>query len=56
MLGEPVAGGQRDIPLASDALDERTGHHFFDRARGALQLDAVISLQQCQHFLARRVE
>jgi hypothetical protein len=56
MLREHVAAGQRDAALAGDTLDERSRHHFFDRARRALQFDAVIALQQREHFLARRVE
>ena len=56
VLGEHVAAGQRDVALPRHSLDERARHDLFDRARRALQLDAVIALEQRQHFLARRVE
>ncbi|MGE5151078.1 MAG: hypothetical protein ACM3II_13225, partial [Rhodospirillaceae bacterium] len=56
MLREHVAAGQGDATLTRDAFDERTRHDLFDRARGALQLDAVVPLQQRKDFLARRVE
>jgi hypothetical protein len=56
MLGEHVAARQRDATLSRDALDERARDDLFDRTRRALQLDAVIALQQREHFLARRIE
>jgi hypothetical protein len=56
VLGEHVTAGQRDVPLPCDALDERPRDHFLERARGALQLDPMITLQQREHFLARGLE
>jgi hypothetical protein len=56
VLGKDVAARQRDVPLAGHPIDERPGHDLFDGARGALQLDAMIALEQREHFLARRVE
>ncbi len=47
---------QGDAALASVPLDELASHDLFDRARRALHVDAVIALQQRDHFLARRVE
>ena len=55
-LGEDVAARQRDAALLREALDELTGDDFFNRARGALHLDAVIALEQRRDFLARRPE
>jgi hypothetical protein len=55
-LRKDVAAWQRDIALPGEALDKLPRHDFFDRARGALDLDAVISLEQRGHFLARRAE
>ena len=55
-LGEHVAARQRDVALAREALDELARDDFFDRARGALHLDAVVALEQRRHFLARRAE
>jgi hypothetical protein len=45
-----------DSALTSEAADEFPRHHFLDRARRALHLDAVIALQESDHFLTRRVE
>jgi hypothetical protein len=42
--------------LPRDTIDELTRHDFFDGARGALDLDAVIALEQGDHFLTRRIE
>jgi hypothetical protein len=56
MLREHVAARQRDVALPGHPLDKRARDDFFDGARRALQLDAVIALQQRQHFLARCVE
>jgi hypothetical protein len=56
VLGEHVPAGKRDAALPRQTLDERSRDHLFDRARGALQLDSVIALEQRQHFLARRAE
>jgi hypothetical protein len=56
VLREHVAAGQRDASLPRHAFDERAGDDFLNRARRALQLDAVIAFQQGEHFLARRVE
>jgi hypothetical protein len=52
VLGEHVATWKRDASLSREPLDERAGDNFLDRARGALQLDSVIALEQRQHFLA----
>src|SRR5690606_12276062 len=51
-VGEHVAGGQSDPPLARDALDELPADDLLDGARGALHLDAVIALEQRHHLLA----
>ena len=51
-----VAGRQRDVALLREAVDELTRHDLFDRARGALDFDPVIPLQQRGHFLARRAQ
>ena len=56
VLGEHVAAGQRDVALPGHTLDERARHDLFDRARRALELDAVLLLQESQHFLARGIE
>jgi hypothetical protein len=56
VLGEHVAAWKRDAALASHTLDERARDNFFDRARRAFQLDAVIALEEREHFLARGVE
>jgi hypothetical protein len=56
VLGEHVAAGKRDAALSGQAFDERARDDFLDRARGALQLDSVIALEQSQDFLARRAE
>jgi hypothetical protein len=56
MLGEHVAAGKGDAALTRHPLDERACNDFLDGARCALQLDAVVALEQCEHFLARRVE
>jgi hypothetical protein len=45
-----------DISLTGHAVDELPRHDFFDGAGRALHLDAVIALEQSDHFLARRVE
>jgi hypothetical protein len=55
-LGKDVAGRQRDVALPSDPIDELPCHDLLDRARRALDLDAVIALEQGGHFLARGVE
>jgi hypothetical protein len=55
-LGEHVAARQRDVALPRDTLDKRTRHDFFNRARSAFQLDAVVALEQREYFLARRTE
>ncbi len=47
---------QGDAALAGMPLDELASHDLFDRARRALHVDAVITLQERDHFLARRVE
>jgi hypothetical protein len=56
VLGEHVAARKRDASLSRETLDERARDNFLDGARGALQLDSVIALEQRQHFLARRAE
>jgi hypothetical protein len=56
VLSEHVAAGKRDASLPGQTFDERARDHFLDRARGALELDSVIALEQRQHFLARRAE
>src|SRR4029077_7227702 len=55
-VGEHVARRQRDVGLSRDALDELARDDFLDRARGALDLDAVVALEQRGHFLARGAE
>jgi hypothetical protein len=55
-LGEHVTARKRDVALPREPLDERTGDDLLERARRALQLDPVISLQQRKNFLARRPE
>ena len=44
------------VLLTGDTFDERARDDFLNRARRAFQLDAVIALEQREHFLARRVE
>ncbi len=55
-LREDVAGRQRDVPLLGKPLHELARDDLFDRARRALHLDAVITLQKRRHFLARGAE
>ena len=55
-FGEDVAARQRDVALTREALDELARDDFFDGARGALHLDAVIALEQRRDFLARGAE
>jgi hypothetical protein len=55
-FGEHVAAGQRNSPLSCQAFNELPPHDFFDGARRALQLDAVIALEQRHHFLAGRAQ
>ena len=55
-LGEDVAARQLNVPLLRESIDELARDHFLDRARGALDLDAVIALEQRRHFLARGAE
>ncbi len=55
-LGENIAVWQRDVALSGEPLDELTRDDFFDRARSALHLDAMVALQERSHFLARRAE
>ena len=52
VLSEDVAARQRNVALTREAVHELAGDDFFDRARGALDLDAVIALEQRSHFLA----
>jgi len=56
VLGEHVAARKRDASLSCETFDERARDNFLDCARGALQLNSVIALEQRQHFLARRAE
>ena len=51
-LREDVALGQLDVALLGLALDELPRHDLLERARRALQLDAVVLLEQVQHLLA----
>jgi hypothetical protein len=55
-LGENVAARKRDVPLTSEAVHKLAGDDFLDRARGALDLDAMIALQQRSDFLAGRAQ
>jgi hypothetical protein len=55
-LSEDIARRQLDVALLGQTIDELTGDDFFDRARGALHLDAMIALEKRRHFLARRPE
>src|SRR6478672_13502025 len=48
--------GYDDVALTGQAVDELPRHDFFDSARRALHLDAVITLVERDHLLARRVE
>ena len=50
------AARQLDVALFRESIDELARHHFLDRARGALDLDAVIALEKRRHFLARGAE
>ncbi len=53
---EHVAAWQLNVALARQALDELPSDDFFDGARRAAHLDAVIALQKRHHFLTRRSE
>jgi hypothetical protein len=55
-FGKHVAAGEGNVPLAGKSLDELPRNNLFDRARSALQFDAMVALQQSQHFLARRAQ
>jgi hypothetical protein len=55
-FGKDVATRQRDATLLREPIHELPRDDFFDRARRALDLDAVIALEQRRHFLARRTE
>ena len=55
-FSEHVAAWERDAALAREALDELSRDDLFNRARRALQLDAVRAFQQRKYFLAARVE
>jgi len=55
-FGEDVALWQRDPPRACQARHELVGDDLLDRARRALELDAVIALEQRDDFLARGAE
>jgi hypothetical protein len=54
--GEYATGGEADLSLSRCSLDERTRNHLFERAGRAFQLNAVIALEQRQHFLTRHAE
>jgi hypothetical protein len=51
-FGEDVAAWQRDTALAGEPVHELARDDLFNRARGALDLDAVIALEQRSDFLA----
>jgi hypothetical protein len=55
-LGKDVASRQRDAPLLCEPIHELPRDDFFNRARRALDLDAVIALEQRRHFLARSAQ
>jgi hypothetical protein len=55
-LGKDVASRQRDAPLLREPIYELPCDDLFDRARRALDFDAVIALEQRRHFLARSAE
>jgi hypothetical protein len=55
-VGERGVRRHLDVPLTRLLADELPRDDLFDRARRALHLDAVVALQQRDHFLARRVE
>ena len=55
-LREDVALRQLDAALPREPIDELARDDLLERARRALQLDAVILLEQLQHFLAGRVQ
>jgi hypothetical protein len=55
-LGENVTRWQLDVALLRQAIHELAGNNFLDGARGALDFDPVIALQQRCHFLTRRPE
>ena len=50
----PGSLGHLGLGLAGEPFDELPAHDLFDRARGALHVDAVIALEQRRHLLARR--
>ena len=56
LLREHVALRQRDALLLGEAIDELARDDLFERARRALELDAVVLLQQRQHVVAGDVE
>ena len=51
-----VARWQRDLALSCQPFDELPPDDLFNRARRALHLDAMVTLQQRRDFLARGVE
>ena len=55
-VGERRVRGHFDAPLPCQTVDELPRDDFLDGARRALHLDAVVALQQRDHFLARGVE
>jgi hypothetical protein len=55
-LSEDVARRQLDVALLGQTIDELAGDDLFDRAGGALHVDAVIAFEERRHFLARRSE
>jgi hypothetical protein len=55
-LGEDVPARHDDVPLTRETIDELPRDDFFDRARCALDVDAVVAFEQSGHFLARRAQ
>src|SRR5207244_1396552 len=55
-VGERRVGRDLDVPLPRLLGDELPRDDFFDRARRALHLDAMVLLQERHDILAREVE
>jgi hypothetical protein len=55
-FAEDVPAGQYHPTLLGQALDELPADHLFDRTRRALDLDAMVTLEQRDNLLARGPE
>ena len=51
-----VARRQRNLALPREPIDKLPRNDLFDRARRALDLDAMVTLEQSRDFLARGVQ